>query len=215
MRIRWLARLAANRGVSLALIVAVVAVDHWIRRPGMSFVQRALLDEPCHVATAVVVIGAITRFRGSPPDSRFLWSMLACSVLIDADHLPLEFGSSVLTNGTPRPYTHALWVVLLLTVAAIIARCWSRHARTLASGSAVAILAGAAWGISAHFLRDIVTAEISPWWPVSSAAAQVPYWWYVLALLITLAIPRAPAAERYVCRSAGEDLQPRDGMHGG
>lgn len=189
MSIRGLAKLTANRGVSLALIAAVVAVDRWIRWPGMNFVPRALLDEPCHVATALVAIGAITRFRGSPPDSKFLWAMLLCSVLIDADHLPLEFGSSVLTNGTPRPYTHALWVVLLLTVVAIVARYWSQHARTLASRSVVAILAGAAWGISAHFLRDIVTADMSPWWPISGAAVQVPYWWYVLALILTAAIP--------------------------
>ena len=69
---------------------------------------------PCHLATAMIVLGALTRWRGHPTDSRFVWAMLGASVLIDLDHLPLEFGSSILTAGTPRPYTHALWVVAVL-----------------------------------------------------------------------------------------------------
>jgi inner membrane protein len=189
--VRSLARLVANRGVSLALVAAVVIVDFAIPWQGMSFVPRAIVDEPCAVATALVVLGALTRFRGTPPDPKFGWSMLALSVLVDVDHLPLEFGSSVLTAGTPRPYFHALWVVVVLIVATVVARYWSQHAKTPASSTTVNILAGAAWGIFAHFFRDVATAPMSLWWPVTKAAVEVPHWWYVLALLVIIAIPSA------------------------
>jgi len=187
--LRWPARLVANRGVSLALVATIVIVDSTIPWQEMSSVPRAMADEPCHVATALVVLGVLIRFRGTPPDPKFGWSMLACSVLIDADHLPLELGSSVLTAGTPRPYSHALWTIAALIVAMVVARYWSQRAKTPASSTTVYILAGAAWGVSAHFLRDVTTAPISLWWPVTKAAVEVPYWWYVLALIVIIAIP--------------------------
>ena len=189
--LRWLARLVSKRGVSLALIVAIVIVDRTILWRVTSFVPRALIDEPCAVATALLVLGAITRLRGTPPDPKFGWSMLAWSVLIDIDHLPLEFGSPVLTEGTPRPYFHALWVVAVLIVATLVTRGWSKRAGIPAFAATATLLAGAACGISAHFLRDIATAPMSLWWPVTKAAVQVPYWSYVLALLIVVAMPPA------------------------
>ncbi|HEX6448992.1 MAG TPA: hypothetical protein VF060_05990 [Trebonia sp.] len=187
--LRWLTRLVANRGVSLALVAAVVIVDFTIPWQGMSFVPRAMVDEPCAAATALVVLGGLTRFRGAPPDPKLGWSILALSVLVDVDHLPLEFGSSVLTAGTPRPYFHALWVVGVFIVATVVACYWSWRAKTSASSTTVNILAGAAWGISAHFLRDVTTAPMSLWWPVTKAAVEVPHWCYGLALLVIIAIP--------------------------
>jgi inner membrane protein len=206
--LRWLARLAAKRGVSLALVAAIVIVDVAIpwagwgylpRWQGLSFVPRAFVDEPCAVATALIVLGAITRFRGAPPDPKFGWSLLAWSVLIDIDHLPQEFGSSVLTEGTPRPYTHALWVLVVLILAILVARYSSQHAKSPTAVAVTQILAGTAWGIAAHFLRDVATAPMSLWWPVTKAAVQQPYWWYVLELLAIVAIPlvrRRPGAEQ-------------------
>lgn len=179
-RLSWL---AAKRPVSLALAAACVFVDRAIPWHGMGFASRAVIDEPCHAATAVVVLGAITRFRGTPPNPTFIVSMLACSVLIDVDHLPQEFGSSVMTAGTPRPYTHALWLLAMLIAAAVAARHWSRNTVL------TPLVTGAAWGVGAHFLRDVATAPMSLWWPVSDAAVQVPYWWYVLAFAFIIAIP--------------------------
>lgn len=196
--LRSLARLASKRGVSLGLIAAIVVVDlaipwaGWSYMPrwqGLSFVPRALVDEPCAVATALIVLGAITRFRGAPPDPKFGWSLLAWSVLIDIDHLPLEFGTSVLTAGTPRPYLHALWVLVLLILAILVTRYWSQYAKSPALAATTQILAGTACGIAAHFLRDVATAPISLWWPVTKAAVQQPYWWYLLELLVIVALP--------------------------
>lgn len=183
------ASFAASRAASLVLAAAIVAADYAIPWHGMGFVSRALIDEPCHVATALLILGAITRVRGSSPNPIFGWTMLVCSFLIDVDHLPLEFGSWALTRGTPRPYTHALWTVVVLLLCALAARSWSRCVHTSASVAARHVLVGATWGISAHFLRDIATAPMAFWWPLSDVSVEVPYWWYILAMLAIIAIP--------------------------
>ena len=197
----WLAELVAQRTVSLALVIAIAITDVTISWHGFGFVAKALVDEPCHLATALVILGAITRVRGTPPKPAFGWTMLACSVLIDLDHLPAEFGSSILTAGTPRPYTHALWVVLVLIAGTVVARRWSQGTITPGAATTALILDGAAWGVSAHFLRDVATAPMSLWWPVTTVTVQIPYWCYVLVLLVVVAIPPA--------RSSSADGPPR------
>jgi hypothetical protein len=181
--------------VSLALTAAIAVTDHVVHQQQLPFLWRALMDEPCHLATAMIVPGALARWRGRPRSSRFVWAMLSASVLIDLDHLPLELGSGVLTAGTPRPYTHALWVLVLLAVTAAAAR----HRHQVSGGARAAnvavIAAGAAWGVAAHFLRDVATAPIALWWPVSSAAMQAPGYWYLAALLILATLP-PPARTR-------------------
>jgi LexA-binding, inner membrane-associated putative hydrolase len=155
---------------------------------GMNFAMRGLLDWPAHIATALVILGALVRVRRKLPDQRFGWAMLACSVLIDIDHLPEEFGSEVLENGTPRPYTHALWTVIVLALAWAVARFIVIRSRRPRPATVELILAGAASGIAAHFVRDIATAPMSFWWPITNMAVEVPYWWYVLALAVFIAM---------------------------
>ncbi len=78
--------------------------------------------------------------RPTSPDPKSGWSMLACSVLVDVDHLPLQFGSSVITAGTARPYTHALWLVAVLIVAALAARHRARKSSGKTAAPALALL---------------------------------------------------------------------------
>jgi hypothetical protein len=173
-------------GVLLALYA--FATDWLSGWHGMNFAMRGLLDWPAHLATALVILGALVRVRGVVPDQRFGWTMLVCSVLIDVDHLPAEFGFYVLTNGTPRPYTHALWVVIVLTVSWATARFFVIRTGRPRPVLVELILAGAAWGIAAHFVRDIATAPMSFWWPLTDIAVEVPYWWYVVTLAAMLGI---------------------------
>jgi inner membrane protein len=181
------AALAAKRWVGALLALYAFAIDWLTGWHSMNFAMRGLLDEPAHLATALVILGALTRVRGLPPDQRFGWSMLACAVLIDSDHLPAEFGSGALTGGTPRPYTHALWTVIALALAWAVARFFALRSGRPRPAAAELVLAGAAWGVAAHFVRDIATAPMSFWWPVTDNAVQVPYWWYVLALAVVVA----------------------------
>jgi len=181
--------ICAHRGLSLALAAAIAVTDHVVHQQQLPFLWQGLMDEPCHLATAMIVLGALARWRGRPPGSRFVWAMLSASVLIDLDHLPLELGSAMLTVGTPRPYTHALWVLVLLVVAAAAARWRHRASGSTRAENAALIAAGAAWGVAAHFLRDVATAPIALWWPVSSADVQVPGYWYLAALLVLATLP--------------------------
>jgi inner membrane protein len=188
-------RFCAHRGASLGLAAAIALADLLVHQQQLPFLPRALMDEPCHLATAMIVLGALTRWRGRPPGRHFVWAMLGASVLIDLDHLPLAFGSSVLTAGTPRPYTHALWVVAVLAAAAVLTspRTSGTGGRSRRPGGRAALVstvaAGAAWGVAAHFLRDVATAPIALWWPASGAGVQVPQVWYLLAVLALATLP--------------------------
>lgn len=183
----WIGIAAAKRWVGVLLALYAFATDWLSGWHGMNFAMRGLLDWPAHIATALVILGALIRVRRALPDQRFGWAMLACSVLIDLDHLPAEFGFWGLTHGTPRPYTHALWVLIVLTLAWATARFAVIQSGRPRPATAELILAGAAWGVAAHFVRDIGTAPMSFWWPITKTAVEVPYWWYVLALAIVIA----------------------------
>ena len=84
----WVAAAAAKRWVGVLLALYAFATDGLTEWHAMNFGMRGLLDEPAHLATALVIMGASIRVRGALPDQRFGWTMLACSVLIDLDHLP-------------------------------------------------------------------------------------------------------------------------------
>lgn len=88
----------------------------------------------------------------------------------------------------PRPYTHVLWVVVVLAAAAGAAIYWSRHASSATAMAAAGTLAGATLGVSAHFLRDVTTAPTSLWWPASHTAMEVAGW-YLGALLVIVHHP--------------------------
>jgi inner membrane protein len=187
---RWVAAAAAKRWVGVLLALCVFATDWLTGWHALNFGLRGLVDEPAHLATALIILGALVRVRGAVPDQRFGWAMLACSVLIDLDHLPDEFGSEILTRGTWRPYTHALWTVLALALGWAIARFFRNRARRPRPSTAELVLAGAACGVAAHFVRDIASARLSFWWPVTNRPVEVPYWWYVAALAVLIAIGR-------------------------
>ena len=65
-----LVAVCAHRGVSLALAAAIAVTDHVVHQQQLPFLWRGLMDEPCHLATAMIVLGALARWRGRPPSSR-------------------------------------------------------------------------------------------------------------------------------------------------
>jgi hypothetical protein len=56
----------AHRGVSLALAAAIAVTDHVVHQQQLPFLWRALMDEPCHLATAMIVAGALPPPRTRP-----------------------------------------------------------------------------------------------------------------------------------------------------
>ena len=201
---------AAKRWVGALLALYAFATDWVIQSHDMTFLTLGLLDEAAHLATALVILGALVRIRRAVPDQRFGWAMLTWSVLIDVDHLPLQFGFSALTNGTPRPYTHALWTVIALAVAWAVVRFLAARSGRPWPATVELVLAGTAWGLAAHFFRDLPTGPISFWWPISDMPIQVPYWWYVVALAVIIAVgpawwrPHSTDGVREVASGAAE-----------
>jgi LexA-binding, inner membrane-associated putative hydrolase len=192
----WLAGFCAHRGASLAMAAVIAATDRGPRKQPRSFVRRAVVDEPCHVATAMIVLGTLTRWRGRPPSGWFTGAMLSSSVLIDLDHLPREFGSDILAAGMPRPTTHALW---MMGAAAAAAAAAGHRYRASGSGGArimTGIAAGTAWGLGAHFLRDLGTGPIALAWPLSRTKVRVPNSYYLATLPVLATLPPPRTAGR-------------------
>jgi hypothetical protein len=79
---------------------------------GCPLPQLALLDEPAHLATAVLVLGAASRTAGGP-----VWPwVLTGSVAIDIDHLPGYLGVSGFSAYGGRPLSHSRAAVLALAL---------------------------------------------------------------------------------------------------
>lgn len=181
--VRWLPPL---------LLLGVVLDDAFLMPRAPSFAVLGLLDEPAHLATSLVLLAAITAmagWRGARPPAAFAAGLVLAGNLMDVDHVPEVLGSDALTAGTPRPYSHSLLTVVILTAVSLTARRSGRR-----RGSAVA--AGAAVGVAGHLLRDLGTAPVALLWPVSDRGLTIPHSAYlaVLALATVVACwwPRHP-----------------------
>ena len=153
--------------------LAVFAIDRLPTR-GLPPAVLAALDEPAHLATAVVFLATLR----PPVERSFAWGALLGAVLIDLDHLPALLGSRVLTAGTPRPYSHSLLAIaLVLLIAARLPARWRRAAL------------GVAFGIAAHLIRDLATPVgsapgVSIFWPFSPRAVRFAYGYYAALLVL-------------------------------
>jgi hypothetical protein len=165
---------------SLATIaVADLVIWRWHPVP---YGVEALFDEPAHIATGLLGLGAV----GASFTGEVLLAVLAGSLLIDLDHLPRVFGSHIFDHGLPRPYTHSLGTLVVLLAVYLLIR--DRRWRLL--------VAVAAMALALHFFRDMAEpggSGVSLLWPISNHALTIPYPWYggVVAVLASLALLRA------------------------
>jgi membrane-bound metal-dependent hydrolase YbcI (DUF457 family) len=140
--------------------------------------EFAVVDEPAHLATALVfLLALLTLVRSRRPSLAFLAAAVVASVAIDLDHVPGMLGWQGLTEGVPRPYTHTLVTPLALIVVGKIA-----------GGRAKPIAYGAAFGVVAHLFRDLFTGPgLAILWPLSATAVRPPYAIFAAALTVTAA----------------------------
>lgn len=122
------------RRLALACVATIAVADLLIHRKRPSWHVLGLLDEPAHLATAILL-----RRELSP-------AYLAGSLLPDLDHVPRAFGSP--RPGSPRPRTHSLYPV---AAAAFVSRelaegMLAHYARDLALNPGLPLL-----GSSRHF----------------------------------------------------------------
>jgi membrane-bound metal-dependent hydrolase YbcI (DUF457 family) len=183
--------------VAAALFGAVVALDLlWGSLVGStgSFAY-GIVDEPAHLATCALAVLAVATVAGVRPPSRFVIAALIASVAIDLDHLPKYLGSDLAGSGLPRPGTHSLLIVLLLLSLGAVKR-----------GAVRQVSLGAAFGVSAHLLRDLATGPGVPmFWPVSSHVATIPYGLFIAFLALcalAVALPRRAFALGHVAALA-------------
>jgi hypothetical protein len=117
-------------GRSLVCLAVIACADYVIRRREPPWLVIGLVDEPAHVATAVVL-----RSRPSP-------AYLVGAVLPDLDHIPLLWKRP--TPGDPRPNTHSLPVVGIgaLVSRDLAAGMLAHLVRDLALGPGVPLLGG-------------------------------------------------------------------------
>nr|WP_269205079.1 metal-dependent hydrolase [Motilibacter aurantiacus] len=173
-------------------------VDRFVDAESPSYVVLGLVDEPAHLTTAALGLGALAALLRRPLPPAFALAALAAAVLIDADHVPdAIFDSQILTAGTPRPYTHS---VATVAVAALATAALRGRARLVAGGVAT--------GVALHLLRDLATAPVALWWPLSSGGVTMPYAAYVVALVVFTALVAAGATRAATPRRpAGQDRE--------
>lgn len=147
-----------NRGAAAVGCLATIAVaDKVIFRRRLPWLLVGFVDHPAHLATAgLVAVNLPARGRD--------WSVgfLVGSLLPDLDHVPLALSRVHPTLDDPRPVTHCLLAVAPVAVSATL-----RDDRRLR---------GAAWGMLAHFARDVgVGTGVPLLWPVTRRSFRVPY----------------------------------------
>src|ERR1700733_883257 len=94
-----------NPGPKLVILVILLfaadqALFQWLGTKDIGF--RGPFDETAHLLTTLLIIWAL--LPGF--DRRQLLPALIASCVIDLDHVPEQFGSTILTGGGPRPYAH-------------------------------------------------------------------------------------------------------------
>jgi membrane-bound metal-dependent hydrolase YbcI (DUF457 family) len=180
------------------LLAAVVVTANRLIRPNIPTARHALLDETAHLATALLALDALAHGRST----RFQRAALLGSVAIDLDHVPdLVLGWRWLMGDSPRPYPHSLPTLGLLAVLA----------RTRRSEQQRDLLAGAAFGVSIHLLRDLTDGSegVPLLWPISGRGIRLSrhlQWPLLAAAVIAPAVSaggRTSAAKLGSWRFAG------------
>jgi membrane-bound metal-dependent hydrolase YbcI (DUF457 family) len=182
----WRDRVLHPSRAVVASSMALFAVDQFVYQQVGSFVPlQAPLDWTNHLLTTLFIVWATRPLIGR----RQILAALIASVVIDADHIPGYLGSSILTGGDPRAYTHSLTTVVVLLLIAAARPSWRYWA------------SGAALGVLSHLWRDLAEPQgtgVSLFWPVSVRVITTPATWYLgsIALLSAISLIRAAPADR-------------------
>jgi membrane-bound metal-dependent hydrolase YbcI (DUF457 family) len=147
----------SRRAAALGCLATIALADRIIFKRRLPWILVGFFDHPAHVGTAGLVAVNLPA-RGRDWTAGFLVG----SLLPDLDHVPLALSRVHPTLDDPRPVTHCLLAVAPVAVIAAL-----RDDRRLR---------GAAWGMLAHFARDVgVGTGVPLLWPVTRRSFRVPY----------------------------------------
>jgi inner membrane protein len=178
----WQRALAATGAVAL-----VFAVDALFDSAALSLPAKALLDESAHLATGLLLLGALVR-RPSP---LLVLGTALGSMGIDVDHIPLVLIHHGDLYGVPRPTTHSLLTIIVIAGVALLLTARYRP-----------YALGVAFGIATHLIRDMATGGVPLLWPVSPAFFDLPHSVYTALLLAGALLVAWPARETAKSASA-------------
>lgn len=151
-------------------LVVVLVLDAVARAHSWGLFVIGVLDEPAHLATALLVLVAAAGSHRLSSHPKFTLAALIAAMAIDLDHLPLYAGVPVDIDGG-RPFTHSLATVVVLAAAVAAVRRFRP------------VLLGLAAGVLLHFVRDVATGPgVSLCWPVWDQRIDVPYRAYLIML---------------------------------
>jgi hypothetical protein len=158
----------------LVAVVLLAVADRGSELAGGSTIPGGPLDETAHLMTTLLVLWAF----GRGTLGRFELSAMIATAGIDSDHIPDRLGVTLLTNGTPRPYTHSLLAIAVVLVGAAL---WRRRRD---------VLLGVALGLGIHFWRDLSepASGVSLLWPWSDHGFTMPHASYVAVMGICVAV---------------------------
>jgi inner membrane protein len=177
----WRTKVLAPPPSVVVCAAGLFAVDQYAyQQAGSALLPQAPLDWTAHLLTTLFIVWAVKPLVNEAQ----LVPALIASVVIDADHIPGELGSQILTGGTQRPYTHSLTTVVVLLLLAAARPEWRNWA------------SGAALGVASHLWRDLAepqTSSVSLFWPVSSHGVNTPAAVYLgsIALFAVIALARS------------------------
>ncbi len=188
---------AASRSpvVPVLLLAVVLVLDAVAGSRRWPVPAAALLDEPAHLATAVLVLVAVAGPRWLRIHRRFAAAACIASVAIDVDHVPLYAHVRHIAVDGGRPFTHSLSTVAVLLGLALLVR----GRRPAWAGE----VAGVAVGVALHLFRDLASGPgVSLFWPVYVPGLHLPYGAYAVLLGVAAA---AGVARMVAGRRAGRD----------
>jgi inner membrane protein len=173
--------------------ILFAADQYAYQRAGSAVFPQAPLDWTDHLLTTLFIAWAVKPLV----HERQLLPAIIASVVIDADHIPGELGSPILTGANARPYTHSLTTVVVLLIVAGACPKWRGWA------------SGAALGVASHLWRDLAepqTSSVSLFWPVSDHGVSTPAAFYLgsIALFAVIALVRSREAPEARSRPAFE-----------
>lgn len=167
-------RLLTPVPASIAALTAALALTDLGSWLGEDSLVGGVCDEIAHECTGVLVLWAFGR-RAS---LGVFIGVVVASIAIDLDHVPALLGFDGVTAGTPRPYTHSLVTIAVLSVALLVVR----HRRDL--------LVGAVLGIAVHLWRDLGEpgTAVSLLWPFSYRPFSISHAIYLATMAAVVAL---------------------------
>jgi inner membrane protein len=136
-----------------------MAADFLLDRLEVPWLVGGLIDEPAHLATAVLVKANLR-----PGGPTWTAGFTTGAVAPDLDHVPLIPRRHKIRDDDPRPAAHTLLTPAATAAAAFFTRAPARE-----------LLLGLAAGTCAHFVRDVATGTgLAPLQPLRRRRVRLP-----------------------------------------